>query len=368
MKKYILLTVISLLLSFYVFASPINKRDSLKNIYLHKITTYLVTIDGVTDNLSVYVTHLSKDKKFPKQEWLDIKSKLDSIKTNMAFIHLVPLDTVIDIANISNFRSEYKHFRDAHDLMNNTLTPFNSYVEKDTVYAAQIDYMLTRIERFLTVTGNFKLYLQSLIPNTPTKNIDLGKLIDSLLKKNMPVCKTDTCCNIVKAQTKTTDSLLQIELRIEESQTDNTLYKQYVQASAYTGNVFGVAYFRHVGKPGKAKENNYIGFEFVVPASSTVVGKPGGFLMYGLSEGKLLLQAGIGYLTINPTTNNISISTLTPDGNQTPQTTLSGSAVSTQNRENISWKAAALYSPHKLGLGVSYSPLTKAGVQISYRW
>ncbi|GAA3975139.1 hypothetical protein [Mucilaginibacter dorajii] len=360
MKKYILLSTFTILLPTFVFATKPITKDSL----LKKVIQHVVNIDDITNQLSVFVVnHLKTTEKLGSSNWNTINNHLYKIGLQMDSLQDIPLYDSLKTTDQHNFRSADNNFHDQYVLMDSTLNPLSGYTNK-ILYAVQIDYVEERIDHFLTVTGNFKLYLQSLIPNTPAKNIDWGKLIDSLLKKNMPVCKTDTCCNIVKGLKKTADSLL----RIEKSQTDNTPYKQYVQASAYTGNVFGVAYFHHIGKPGKAKENNYIGFEFVVPASSTVVGKPGGFLMYGLSEGKLLLQAGIGYLTINPTINNISVSSLTPDGSQTPQTTLSGSAVSTQNRENISWKAAALYSPHKLGLGVSYSPLTKAGVQLSYRW
>lgn len=71
--------------------------------------------------------------------------------------------------------------------------------------------------------------------------------------------------------------------------------------------------------------------------NSTNLKDPGLFLMYGLRDSKLLLQAGIGYFK---------------DGKE----------------QDVSWMGSLMYIPQKFGIGASYSPLTGLGLQIAIRF
>lgn len=71
--------------------------------------------------------------------------------------------------------------------------------------------------------------------------------------------------------------------------------------------------------------------------TATNLSNPGLFLMYGLRDRKLLLQAGVGYFK---------------GGKQ----------------QDVSWMGGVMYFPKKFGIGAAYSPLTGAGLQIAIRF
>jgi len=340
MKKLILIITIIMVLPIGLLA-----QDTIGNKIAGDITQlkgYLNIADKQTNKLSIAVSKLNSSRPFMDTDWISISGLLEEIKMQMGNINKISLQKLLDNDDQANFGLEYNNFTFQEGRMYETLNSFSKSIN-DTLYTAQTDLMETKIEHFLTATGNFKQYLQSLIIITPE---DLFKKIKTL---------TDSTDTMVTANKKHIDSLItyneqqipKIKKRIEKVQRktdtiinllkrDTLLINQYLTGAAYNDNVFGISYLRRIGSAKPVIPGNFWGLEFIMPISSVSVKNPGGFLLYGLRDDKILIEAGAGYLKTN------------------------------MSREDVSWKAGLLYLPKKFGIGLSYSPLTNIGLQLAY--
>lgn len=343
-KLYTLLSLVILLPVYATAQTKMAKNDSLKAKYLEEATKIVVDVDDLADQLSVFVSQLKSSDPFNSEQWNKIDGFLGNIQTNMNKMQAIPLYDYLKAADQHNFNAEYYHFKIQAKLVNSSLAPFKKYIA-DTVYTAQIDHAETRIEHFLSATANFKQYLQSL--GTVSQNDvllainSLRQYIDSLNSRfQRPAGKKDSCrCQPDTTARRRLDSIRRNLDSVRATITPVTIsYRRYAFFTDYNDNMFGLAYQQMIGGPGTLNRGNYFGLEILIPIASDIVKKPGGFLLYGLRDNKLLLQAGAGYLKNNQVT------------------------------EHISWKAGLVYTPRKFGLGFCYSPLTGAGIQLAYRW
>ena len=339
MKKIFIWLI--LLMPAALFAQNRLIKSEPKDTVINNLLKQIGNIDDMTNRLSSLISKLPSDNPLNDITSNEIRVEyghiLDSLKK-------LSLKQLIDSLRTEkdNFNSQFYNFKLQDSIMNNTLFSFSAYT-KYKLYAAQIDYAVTTVNRFLTTIGIFKQYVQSLIKVTPE---DLLKKIKTL---------TDSTDTMVAANKKHIDSLItyneqqipRIKKRIEKVQrkTDTiinmlkrgTLFiNQYLTGAAYTDNVFGISYLLRIGSAKPVIPGNFWGLEFIMPISSVSVKNPGGFLLYGLRDDKILIEAGAGYLKTN------------------------------MSREDVSWKAGLLYLPKKFGIGLSYSPLTNIGLQLAY--
>jgi len=326
----------------------VSKKDSL----LQRMTRLVVDIDDNADRLSVYVTNSLKSAKPLKQEqWGQIAAYLMTIDGKLDSMVHVPLRDSLEKKDRHNFDSEYQHFVVQAGLMSETLAPFQDYVQKDTLYTAQIELAEARIERFLTASGNFKLYLISL-SKTDISSVDLLQQITALqrttdsliLASTSAIHKMDSVQQAhfqgiegkVSVVTGKTDSLKKKADTIKRAlYRDTSDYSRSVMLSAYRDNVFGLIWFQRIGRAKPIIPGNYWGVELIFPTASPVTTSVGGFVLYGIRDDKILAEAGVGYLK-----SNIS-------------------------KEDIAWKAGMMYMPKKIGIGLSYSPLTSVCIQLA---
>ena len=117
----------------------------------------------------------------------------------------------------------------------------------------------------------------------------------------------------------------------------DSIGKQFFIVSAYQQTLFGLAYFHQFGRTHSNGTMDFAGAEYVATWASPKASAPAFFAYYGIRNRQVLVQAGLGYLARG------------------------------KGNENISWKAGILYTPDTIGIGFSYSPLTKAGLEIAYK-
>lgn len=350
MKNIGLCIVVIICFPFTLLGQSLSTIDSIRNVKIDAFIKSTESIDTYANRLSVFVTDkLLSGKVFEDKQWNEIHGFLKNIKD---VTNKVKVDSVFESQSIKqmNLNAEFAHFEEQRSLMESVFLPFEKYKGRK-LYQAQMNYAEARVQKFLVATANFKQYLNllkiSIVDDLMKKIrlridstdvlIDINKHIiceiDEYQKDKMPKLKKniDSVKRAVDSVNKKADTIL-IVLK-----GDQNPYKQYAIVSGYS-NVFGLAYLHSIGKSLDPKEGNFIGAELLLPVDARTATDIGGFLLYGLRYDKLLLQAGFGYLKNNNT------------------------------MENTSWKVAALYTPHHFGIGASYSPLTKAGIQISYRW
>ena len=199
-------------------------------------------------------------------------------------------------------------------------------------------YLDNPVSRLLSVTAGFKQYLQLLIPPKPDEL--LPAIMKQFKQTNDQIGENSSRIDDLKQLTAREVKQVKDSLDTLDRKMDTMIGllragvsgKQYVLAGGYADNVFGTAYLHRVTK------SDYLGAELVFPVLSEHVPDAGAFLCYALRDNKLLPQAGLGYLK------------------------------NTKTREDVSWKAGILYTPLRAGIGLSYSPLTGAGITLAYRW
>jgi hypothetical protein len=303
-----------------------SRRDTI-NIYIDSLIKHTNLANQVASDLSIRISALSsgiihggdtikKDSVYLAKIFLCIRPAADSLKLKLA----EPYRSDFSI-NFSNLKTQY-------GLMNKKIYDLISD-PGDPVYAAQIDYTENSITSFISTLTNFRQYLLSL---KPLKADDMFAKIRKRLDTTDANVDSNACelMNSISDVKDKTDKIIKLL-------TPDTIARHYLVFSAYADAVFGLSYLMPVGKITDGARN-CIGAEFLMPFDRSNAQSPGGFVLYGLRYDKLLLEAGAGYFK------------------------------TTQTPENVSWKCGITYTAHKIGLGVEYSPLTKAGMMVSYRW
>lgn len=290
----------------------------------------------------------------------------------------------------------------------------------------QVDFVLRQtIYTYGEQTRNFKFFIEALNPTQKSDQL-LKAINDSIKQLSKNIFNITTRPDLNNAKDEIIDTINGIKDKIKSVDDKAKIIKVDVEylknqaqpipssrfiigATAYANNIYGINFFIRFKKEMDKNKNEtditqYIGGQFVFPVKSRVTGNsyagqsgstttndgkvaittagtgtgtvdslgnvtvttkgtgtgvvetttttsttaqinqtsttlkdPGGFIIYGLRDRKLMLQAGIGYFN-------------------------GGKA------QNVSWIGGALYFPQKLGLGLSYSPLTGIGLQVAFRF
>jgi hypothetical protein len=326
------LLAITLLLTVSARASA-GKPDSTKIKRTDAVRMLAEHLDGVY-LLSIHLSNHFVGLRYDKSSTLQIRNHVrDDIKNVDSLVKHFFNDTlktsgVFTVRERSAISEQSENFHLKDSVMKESINGLLK--EGGSAPQVHIDYVVGAINSFITTTVDFKQYIQSLVPVVPDTLYD----------------KINTIINAVEHTTNG---------------------NQYIIASGFNHNVFGLSYFHRIGGISKAKIISYLGVEVIGPVGSSTVRtsesqgtldlqkpgtitftslqvsssyakNPGGYIIYGLRDSKLLLQVGVGYFE-------------TSAGN-----------------ENVSWKCGLLYTPQNLGIGFTYSPLTSVGVQVAYKW
>lgn len=114
----------------------------------------------------------------------------------------------------------------------------------------------------------------------------------------------------------------------------DTILKNNIGISAFQNSLYGIFYYHSLNN--KNSLSWMIGPEIIFPINSQLTSNLGFFFMSSMQDRKLMLQVGLGWI------KNVSAN-------------------------DVSWKCGIVYFPSKLGIGISYSPLTGFGTNINWR-
>jgi hypothetical protein len=324
-------------------SGSVQPPDTLKTC-VFRAAKILDTIDLYANNMAMHVGRLQTGRtvwykgcaRALTKDLTRISASSKALTKNLN--SLVALFSVT--ANLPYFREQYGNFELQRHLLVEKIISLRR-MDWQPIYSAQIDYTENGVINFITTTGNFKQYLQSLIPPVP----------DSLLIKIRS--RLDTTDNRVDSCLRQTWTLinnrtgkLQDSIRLANHKDDiligllepHTNGRYFASLVAYDQSLFGLSFAARIGKTNAGATLNYLGAEILLPIASAKARDPGGSLFYGLRYDKLLLTAGAVYLR------------------------------TTNSAENIAWKGSLLYTPGKVGIGLSYSPLTNIGLAVAYKW
>jgi hypothetical protein len=317
---------------------PAKIEDAIK-----AATDNLDTIDGYANSLSKTVSSLSGGSNFDDKEG-HMQSDLNSIKKTIGKLDSLIKDLYVFLGEPqkSACKQHFENFNFQYEFMNRKMeTLINE--SNDPIYSAQIDYTENGITNFISATGNFREYLKTLIPII---TVDLLQKIkdrldqtDSNIKRRAH--KTDKL--VIKKAELLADGIGSVGQKADKiiSLLTPKLIegRQFVGLTAYSRALFGLSYLHRVGKATSDSTVNHLGAELLLPFDKVNAKSPGAFILYGLRYDKILIEAGAGYFK------------------------------NTRTNDNVSWKCGLLFVPAKtIGIGMAYSPLTGAGLQLAYRW
>lgn len=339
---YIVFTITLLMADNPSFSKTKSSPPTLKET-IQKLTDNLDLIDKYANSLSENVSLLNSGANFEdkqghiNEDLTNIKDIFEQLKLQMSVLYpfLEAIKTPVCMQHFKNFELQYK------SMISKMATLIKQ--SNDPIYAAQIDYTGNGITNFISATSNFRQYLNSLIPVIPDDL--LPKIKERLNATDANVNRrTDDLHQFVFTETgalkkdiSTVNSKAdKIILLLSASKTTGT---QFIGLTAYNSSVFGLSYLHRIGKVSSDSTVSHLGAEVLFPFDKANASNPGAFILYGLRYDKILIEAGAGYFK------------------------------NSRTAENISWKCGLLFAPVKtIGIGASYSPLTRAGVQLAYKW
>lgn len=337
--KIIIIAVILLPFSVYAQQTVVQSaKVSVNPVLINKTLGDLDNLESGVVNLSIDLTALHSSIPLRKKDLMVLprdtnanKRLFNTLTTdeNKLKNSVGPSDTAA--FNVA-FRALTQNYRSAGWWMKQLL------IDKgESIYYPQIASTKEAVNSLLLAVRNFKQEVQSLIP--PVQDHSLENIIAQLkgIQKSQVIEKTttDSLGTAINAQFLPIDGGLR---KLGSMMQPDTGGKQFLIAATYQQTLFGLAYFYRLGKVQANGTMNLAGVEYIATWASPKATAPAFFVYYGLRNRVLLLQAGLGYLA--------------------------GGAGS----DNISWKAGIVYTPGKIGIGFSYSPLTQAGMEIAYRW
>lgn len=333
MKKIILLIAFVLMACTWVSAQKADSIAQKKTESARKLIDSLNHIYQVSIHLSNHIEAQKSGQVIDSRNRAHIDTDIKDISMLLGYFEkdvqkTHGLYTIEERSEISE-QSENLYLRDS--LMNIILLTLSR--KTTPVYDVEMNSARNAITYFTTAIRYFKEYLQQFIPPIPNVMYD----------------KINTIITLVSPKTDG---------------------RQYLAVSAYSHNVFGLSYIHRIGNVTAAKVVSYLGVEVIGPVgtstirttkdttvsvfigqtgdtvtttlprpvTATYANKIGGYVIYGLRYDRILAQAGVGYFKTST------------------------------SQEDVSWKCGIVYTPGKFGIGFSYSPLTSAGIQLSYKW
>jgi len=330
-RLYLLLLLIGSYPLTMLAQSPAERIGQLKQVFEQ--------VDIQANELSRSISDISSESIFEETQWINLRAKLTLLDAQIRRVKNSDFRTRLRSYELRAYNAHLKDFDSRSKLMRTSINYFEDFVN-EKLYQGQLSFTSSQVAAFITATANFKQFVISLMPVVPDNLLtkikerigetdklisvgnDSGKAVSQYVRKAIPQLGKDV--NGVHNDTQDILKLLQPK--------PTAGIKALIAASAYSDAVFGTAFFE------KLRSSSFAGLEFIFPVHSAVVHNPGGFAYYGISGNGFFAQAGIGYLK------------------------------SDKVRDNISWKAGALYKPAKVGFGLSYSPLTGAGLQLGISW